>query len=129
MNTSDRPLILFDPFPRSIAQIFDEPTKKRLESLGNVIWHDGTPASDEYIELHLPEVVALVGQSALPKERLDRAPKLRAVFNVESNFLPNVDYLECHRARHLRAEHRPRLRAARGGNGARPRARQRAAHP
>ena len=33
----------------------------------------------------------------MPKERLDRAPNLKAIFNVESNFLPNVDYLECHR--------------------------------
>jgi phosphoglycerate dehydrogenase-like enzyme len=28
---------------------------------------------------------------------LDRAPKLKVVFNVESNFLPNIDYMECHR--------------------------------
>jgi phosphoglycerate dehydrogenase-like enzyme len=28
---------------------------------------------------------------------LDRAPNLRAIFNVESNFLPNIDYAECHR--------------------------------
>ncbi|MEO6923403.1 MAG: hydroxyacid dehydrogenase, partial [Bryocella sp.] len=39
----------------------------------------------------------LIGQSALSKERLDRAPRLKAVFNVESNFLPNIDYEECHR--------------------------------
>jgi len=97
MSTSDRPLILFDPFPRSIAQIFDAPTKERLESLGNVIWHDGTPASDEHLDKYLPEAVALVGQSNLPKERLDKAPKLKVVFNVESNFMPNVDYMECHR--------------------------------
>jgi phosphoglycerate dehydrogenase-like enzyme len=33
----------------------------------------------------------------MPKERLDRAPHLRAIFNVESNFMPNVDYDECFR--------------------------------
>ena len=97
MNNPERPLILFDPYPRSIAQIFDAETKRRLESLGNVIWHDGSPASDAHIDSHLAEVVALVGQSALPKARLDAAPKLKAVFNVESNFMPNIDYLECHR--------------------------------
>ncbi|HEY8965078.1 MAG TPA: hydroxyacid dehydrogenase, partial [Candidatus Methylacidiphilales bacterium] len=53
--------------------------------------------SEDYLEKHLPEATVLIGQSALPKERLDRAPNLKAVFNVESNFLPNVDYLECHR--------------------------------
>lgn len=90
-------IILLDPHPRKIDRIFDEPTKRRLERLGRVVWHDGSPASDEHIERYLPQTVALIGQSALEKTRLDRAPHLRAVFNVESNFLPNVDYAECHR--------------------------------
>lgn len=94
--SNDR-VILLDPHPRRIDRIFDEPTKRRLERLGRVIWHDGAAASDEHIERHLPQTVALIGQSALDKARLDRAPHLKAVFNVESNFLPNIDYTECHR--------------------------------
>jgi len=97
MNSTSRPLILLDPHPRPIDLIFDAPTKARLEQLGEVVWHEGSPADDSHIDRYLPEAVALIGQSALPKERLDRAPKLKAVFNVESNFLPNVDYVECHR--------------------------------
>jgi phosphoglycerate dehydrogenase-like enzyme len=97
MKNSDRPLILLDPFPRSIAQIFDSATRERLESLGEVIWHDGSPATSSFLEEYLPRATALIGQSDLPRERLDRAPLLKAVFNVESNFLPNVDYEECHR--------------------------------
>jgi len=93
----DEGVILFDPFPRKIGRIFDEPTKLRLERLGRVIWHDGSPAAAEHIDLHLPHTIALIGQSPLDKSRLDRAPRLRAVFNVESNFLPNIDYAECHR--------------------------------
>jgi phosphoglycerate dehydrogenase-like enzyme len=96
MNSTSRPLILLDPYPRPIDLIFDAATKARLEQLGDVVWHDGSPAHDSHIDRYLPQAVALIGQSALPKERLDRAPKLKAVFNVESNFLPNVDYLECH---------------------------------
>jgi phosphoglycerate dehydrogenase-like enzyme len=93
-----RPLILLDPYPRRRDLIFDPTTEARLESLGNVIWHSGdTPVADEHIDRHLPDTHILIGQSALPKGRLDRAPRLRAVFNVESNFLPNVDYAECHR--------------------------------
>ena len=95
--STERPLILFDPFPRSITQIFDATTKARLESLGQVIWHDGTPATDEFLDRYLPEAVALIGQSNLPKERLDKANNLKVVFNVESNFMPNIDYMECHR--------------------------------
>jgi phosphoglycerate dehydrogenase-like enzyme len=90
-------IILLDPFPRKIDRIFDEPTKRRLERLGRVVWRDGSPASDAHIEQHLPRTIAVIGQSALDKARLDRAPHLRAVFNVESNFLPNIDYAECHR--------------------------------
>jgi phosphoglycerate dehydrogenase-like enzyme len=37
----------------------------------------------------------LIGQSDMPKARLDRAPKLRAIINVETNFLQNVDYETC----------------------------------
>jgi phosphoglycerate dehydrogenase-like enzyme len=93
----DERVILLHPFPRRIERIFDEPTKRRLERLGRVVWHDGSPAAAEHIERHLPHTIALIGQSALDKARLDRAPHLRAVFNVESNFLPNLDYAECDR--------------------------------
>lgn len=90
-------VILLDPHPRRVDRIFDEPTKRRLERLGRVIWHDGSPAAAEHIDRYLPETIALIGQSPLDRARLDRAPNLRAVFNVESNFLPNIDYAECHR--------------------------------
>ncbi|MEN9934547.1 MAG: hypothetical protein RLZZ387_1126 [Chloroflexota bacterium] len=96
MNT-ERPVILLDPYPRPLDLIFSPEDRARLESLGHVIWHDGPPAPDDHIDRHLPEAVALIGQSAMTRERLDRAPKLRLIANVESNFLPNVDYAECHR--------------------------------
>jgi phosphoglycerate dehydrogenase-like enzyme len=92
-----RPLILLDPHPRRVDLIFSPETKARLESLGRVIWHDGTEAPADHIERYLHETVAVIGQTRLDRARLDRAPHLRAIFNVESNFLPNVDYAECHR--------------------------------
>lgn len=94
---SSEGVILLDPHPRRIERIFDEPTRRRLERLGRVRWHDGSPASAEDIDRHLPDTIALIGQSPLDRARLDRAPRLKAVFNVESNFLPNIDYAECHR--------------------------------
>ncbi len=94
---SNEGVILLDPHPRRIDRIFDEPTKRRLERLGRVIWHDGSPCPAEHVDSHLPDAIALIGQSPLDKARLDRAPHLRAVFNVESNFLPNIDYAECNR--------------------------------
>ncbi len=86
-----------DPYPRPLDLILSPTARERLEQLGRVIWHEGTPASEAMIEEHLPNAVAIIGQTAMPKERLDRAPHLRLIANVESNFLPNIDYEECHR--------------------------------
>ena len=49
----------------------------------------------ERFESYLPEMAILIGQSDMPKARLDRAPDLRAIINVETNFLQNVDYETC----------------------------------
>jgi phosphoglycerate dehydrogenase-like enzyme len=50
---------------------------------------------DDVVEAHLPEAVAIVGQTDLDAARVARAAKLRAVVNVEGNFLRNVDYEAC----------------------------------
>jgi phosphoglycerate dehydrogenase-like enzyme len=87
--------LLVDPYPRTLDQIFSAETRARLEALGPVTWHDGPPAGAELVDPLLPELTAVIGQTALPAERLARAPHLRAVLNVEGNFLPNVDYGAC----------------------------------
>jgi phosphoglycerate dehydrogenase-like enzyme len=86
------PLILVDPLPRTLAMICDAPTRARLERLGRLVVHEDGPMPDDLVERHLPDAVAIVGQTAMPAERLGRAPRLRAIVNVEGNFLPNVDY-------------------------------------
>ena len=91
-----RPLIVIDPQPRGLDEIFEPKVWARLESLGELVIHDGPgrmPA--ERFESHLPEMALLIGQSDMPKARLDRAGKLRAIINVETNFLQNVDYETC----------------------------------
>ncbi len=50
---------------------------------------------DAMVEAHLPETALILGQTALPRERLDRAKALKAVINVETNLLPNIDYQAC----------------------------------
>jgi len=40
----------------------------------------------------LAEKVAVVGQIAMPEEGLSHTLKLKAILNVEGNFLPNMDY-------------------------------------
>jgi phosphoglycerate dehydrogenase-like enzyme len=90
-----KPLILVDPLPRTLDLICDADTRRRLEALGELVICEDAPMADEIIERHLPETTLLIGQTAMPRERLERAPKLRAIFNVETNFLDNVDYAFC----------------------------------
>jgi len=91
-----KPLIVIDPQPRGLDEIFEPTVWARLESLGELAIHDRSgrmPA--ERFEPLVPEMALLIGQSDMPKARLDRAPKLRAIVNVETNFLQNVDYETC----------------------------------
>jgi phosphoglycerate dehydrogenase-like enzyme len=53
------------------------------------------PMADDMVDRLLPEASILIGQTAMLKARLDRAPNLKAIFNVETNFLPNIDYEHC----------------------------------
>jgi phosphoglycerate dehydrogenase-like enzyme len=91
----EAPLILVDPQPRTLDLICDAETRRRLDRLGRIVLSDGHAMADDMIEAHLPEATILIGQTAMPRERLNRAPKLKAIFNVEGNFLPNVDYQAC----------------------------------
>jgi phosphoglycerate dehydrogenase-like enzyme len=88
-------VILVDPLPRTLAMICDPPTRARLEALGPLVVHEDGPMPDAMVEAYLRDTVAIVGQTAMPRERLARAPNLRAIVNVEGNFLPNVDYEAC----------------------------------
>ena len=91
-----KPLIVIDPQPRAVAEIFDAALLNRLESVGDLVVHEGPgrmPA--DRFEALLPEMELLIGQSDMPKARLDRATKLRGIVNVETNFLQNVDYETC----------------------------------
>ena len=85
-------MILVDPQPRTLAMICDAPTRARLDALGPLVIHEDDRMPDAMIDEHLPEVTAILGQTAMPAARLARAEKLRAIVNVEGNFLPNVDY-------------------------------------
>lgn len=92
----DQPLIVVDPQPRGLDEIFDPRTRQRFDRLGRLIIHDGAggmPAGQ--FDSLLPDMTLLIGQTDMPKSRLDRAPRLRAIINVETNFLQNIDYDEC----------------------------------
>ena len=91
-----KPLIVVDPQPRGLDEMFEPAVRARLEALGELALHATAgrmPAAQ--LEALLPEASLLIGQTDMPKARLDSAPKLRAIINVETNFLQNVDYETC----------------------------------
>lgn len=89
------PVILVDPLPRTLELIMEPPVRRRLEALGRVVLSEARPMDDATVDGLLPDVAILIGQTAMPRERLDRATALKAIFNVETNFLPNIDYQRC----------------------------------
>ena len=75
--------------------IFNEGAQNKLSELADLTIFDSGPMPAEMLESALPDAEIIIGQTDLPRERLARCQKLRAIFNVEGNFLPNVDYDYC----------------------------------
>ena len=88
-------IVLVDPLPRTLDIIMDTDTRARFERLGELVISEDRPMPDDMVDRLLPDAVLVIGQTAMPRERLDRARKLRAIINVETNFLPNIDYAGC----------------------------------
>ena len=83
-----KPLIFMDPFPRNEAMVYTPQCATALAQMGNVVAHWGSRAPVDLVEKHLAEMTIIIGQTAMPKERLDRAPNLRAILNVKANWEP-----------------------------------------
>lgn len=95
--TADRPLVVLHPAPARTDRIFAPDVLAALRQRFTVVDLSGDPDAGGRLDELLPAAFAVVGQPDLPRERLDRAPELRALLNVEGNFFPNVDYAECFR--------------------------------
>jgi phosphoglycerate dehydrogenase-like enzyme len=96
VDNAQMPTILVDPAPRTMDAMLDAATRARLDALGDIVVHEGPGRMPgDVVEAHLAEAVAIVGQTDLDADRLARATRLRAVINVEGNFLRNVDYEAC----------------------------------
>ena len=86
-----KPTVVLMPQPQPVGRIFRPETLARLHEEFTVV----EPTDQAGLDAALSDAWAIVGQPDLPAERLDRAPQLRAVLNVEGNFYPNVDYPTC----------------------------------
>ncbi|WP_422040868.1 NAD(P)-dependent oxidoreductase [Roseibium sp.] len=86
--------VLYDPAPRQTDEIFSAADRSRFFSEFDVIEID--PAErDAAFNRYLPEADIVISQDAMEADRLAQAVKLKALINVETNFLPNVDYDAC----------------------------------
>jgi phosphoglycerate dehydrogenase-like enzyme len=87
--------IILDPHPRTRELIFSEADFSRLQSLARIHeWREGKMPA-ETLEEHLPEACVVIGQTDLPRKRLESAANLKAIVNVEGNFQQNIDYPYC----------------------------------
>ena len=96
-HTRKRKCIFLAPAPRRIADIFDSADLEELRSLGELIVVEPGPVDDTLFDDCAEDLEIIIGQIDLPETRLRKAGSLKAIFNVEGNFLPNVDYTYCFR--------------------------------
>jgi phosphoglycerate dehydrogenase-like enzyme len=92
--TDIRPLVLSIPEPRTLQLIFTPADLATFRSRYRIIEAEGAGAAAALAQ-HLPEATFIVGQPPLPRALLEKAAKLKAVFNVETNLLDNMDYTTC----------------------------------
>jgi phosphoglycerate dehydrogenase-like enzyme len=86
--------VLYDPEPRTTDDIFSPADLQAFRSRYQVTEWRGEDRAAFYAA-HLPDTEILISQQPMGADRLALAPKLRAIFNVETNFLPNIDYETC----------------------------------
>ena len=89
-----KPIVISDPFPRTLNLIF---TKKKLKELNTKykVLIAPTKNKKKFYEDHIEKVTFIMGQPHLDRNLLSKAKKLKAIINVESNFMNNVDYSYC----------------------------------
>ncbi|WP_182084763.1 hydroxyacid dehydrogenase [Aureimonas sp. ME7] len=91
---TERPLIIAAPHPRTLEMIFTPDSLGTLRERYEVV-----ETTDDAIEGLAPDLLAraryLVGQPPLSETLLEAMTELRAVVNVEGNFLDNMPYDTC----------------------------------
>lgn len=86
--------VIFDPEPRTAGEMFSAADYETFRRDHVVAAYEGGDRGAFY-DAHLPDCEILMSQQPMDRARLDKAPRLKAIFNVETNFLPNIDYDTC----------------------------------
>ena len=90
----NKPVILLDPYPRTMDILFSKENLKYLKKNFTLIKAPKVNKKKFYKE-NLSKVSYIFGQPDLPTELIKKQSKLKAIFNVESNFMDNMDYDYC----------------------------------
>lgn len=87
-------VILIDPYPREMKLIFTDEKLRLLKKKFKLVTAPKRN-KNKFYEKYIDQAHYILGQPDLPTELLKRAKKLKAIFNVESNFMDNMDYDYC----------------------------------
>jgi phosphoglycerate dehydrogenase-like enzyme len=88
------PIVISVPEPRSLELIFTTDDEAKLRREYTIVEGLG-PSATKVVEENIAVASYIIGQPDLPTELLRQAKKLKAIFNVETNFLDNMDYDHC----------------------------------
>ena len=87
-------IVISDPFPRTLKLIFSKEKLKQLKTKYQII-NVPNKNKKKFYEKNIHRATFIMGQPDLDKKILIKAVKLKAIINVESNFMNNVDYDYC----------------------------------
>jgi phosphoglycerate dehydrogenase-like enzyme len=87
-------IVISDPYPRTLDLIFTKKKLKELKSKYKVITAPKTNKT-EFYKKNIYKATFIMGQPKLDKDILSKAKRLKAIINVESNFMDNMDYDYC----------------------------------
>ena len=87
-------IVITDPYPRTLDLIFTKKKLKELKSRYKLITAPKTNKA-EFYKKNIYKATFIMGQPSLDKNILSKAKKLKAIINVESNFMDNMDYDYC----------------------------------
>tara|TARA_B100000989_G_scaffold298970_1_gene291520 strand:+ start:10499 stop:11518 length:1020 start_codon:yes stop_codon:yes gene_type:complete len=87
-------IAIVDPYPRTMDLIFSKSKLNDLKKTYSLIFAPKKNKNNFY-KNNIHKARFIIGQPNLPKSLLIKAKKLKAVINVESNFVDNMDYNYC----------------------------------
>ncbi|CCN48691.1 putative 2-hydroxyacid dehydrogenase [Vibrio nigripulchritudo MADA3029] len=91
MTLDNRPLIVSAPYPRTLDLIFSPERKAQLFEQYRILEMESEDVNNLNDDI-ISEITYIIGQPPLDEQFIQKASKLRCIFNVESNLIDNMPY-------------------------------------